>query len=47
MVTRLGRGNGKVGWAITGGIRFWGCYKKGTLGTGLLTTSGFKVVSSR
>ena len=47
LVTRLGRGNGKVGCAITGGIIFWGCYWKGTLSTRLLTTGGFKVVLSR
>ena len=47
LVTRLGRGNEKVGCAITGGIRFWGCYWKGTLGTRLLTTGGFGVVLSR
>ena len=47
MVTRLGRGNGKLGCAIIGSIRLWGCCYKGTLGLGLLTTSGFGVVLSR
>ena len=47
LVTRLVRGNGKLGCAMTGGIRFWGCYWKGMLGTGWLTMGGFRVVLSR
>ena len=38
---RFERGNGKVGFVITGAIWLWGCYWKGVLSKGLLIIGGF------